>query len=37
MGQFCFAMEIRVSVRHLFGKKDKPQEWEEKGKCADKP
>ena len=33
MGQFCLAMGIRVSERHLFGKKDEPREWEEKGKC----
>ena len=32
MGQFCLAMEIRVSVRHLFGK-DEPREWEEKVRC----
>ena len=33
MGQFCLAMEIRVSVRLLFGKKDEPREWKENGKC----
>ena len=33
MGQFCFAMETRGSVRHLFGKKDEPREWKKKGKC----
>ena len=38
MGQYCLVMEIRVSVRHLFGKKDEPQEWKKrKMASADKP
>ena len=35
MGQFCLAMEIRVSVRLLFGK-GKSRGWEERA-SADKP
>ena len=31
--QFCFAMEIQGSERHILGEKGEPRGAKEKGKC----